>query len=314
MPGFAWGLRAALPSGWAATPVWNWGKSLPVRRRARRRLGRIAQVTRIRARKRARVLADFSTADAELAATLDNLDGADNYAGWIFELIEPHLGDEVLEVGAGHGTFTEMLARKAKRVVASDISERCVGRLRDRFSADSSVEVLHGSIDSAATNGPFDSVILINVLEHIEDDDGALRELAGSLLKPGGRVVLWVPAFSLLYSDFDRKIGHYRRYGMSALRTQLSDAGYDVQDIRYVNAVGAIAWLMFARILRRTPTNGTLVKVFDKYFVPVLNRIERRWRPPFGQSVLAVAVRPYDSVNKPAGEHYTGVAKPRSTA
>ena len=245
-----------------------------------------------RAGKRARVRADFSAADAELEAALDNLDGADNYAGWIFELIEPYLGNEVLEVGGGHGTFTEMLARRAKRVVACDLSERCVSRLRERFSGEESVEILHGSVDSAAALGPFDSVILINVLEHIEDDDGALREIGGRLLRPGGRVVLWVPAFSLLYSDFDRRIGHYRRYRRPGLRTQLSDAGYEELDIRYVNAVGAVAWLVLARILRRTPTNGTAVKVFDRYFVPVLNRLERRWRPPFGQSVLAVAVRP----------------------
>lgn len=247
---------------------------------------------RTRAARRATVIADFSAADAELAETLDNLDDAGNYAGWIFELIEPHLGDEVLEVGAGHGTFTEMLARKAKRVVATDISERCVSRLRERFSGEVSVEVLHGSTGSAAAHGPFDSVILINVLEHIQDDDGALAELAGRLLKPGGRAVLWVPAFPFLYSDFDRRIGHYRRYTRPRLRMQLCDAGYEVHEIRYVNAVGAVAWLALARVLGRTPTNGTPVKVFDTYFVPVLKRLERRWRPPFGQSVLAVAARP----------------------
>jgi len=244
------------------------------------------------AAKRRKARADFSAADAELAATLDNLDGAGNYAGWIFELIEPYLGPEVLEIGAGHGTFTEMLARKAKRVVASDISERCVTRLRERFSGQESVEVVHGSVDSAAAHGPFDTVILINVLEHIEDDDGALRELATRLLRPGGRAVLWVPAFSLLYSDFDRRIGHYRRYRRPGLRKQLADAGYEVLDIRYVNAVGAVAWLVLARWLRRTPTHGTTVKVFDRYFVPALERLERRWHPPFGQSVLAIASRP----------------------
>jgi SAM-dependent methyltransferase len=239
-----------------------------------------------------RVPADFSASDAELATTLDNLDDAGNYAEWIFELIEPHLGAEVLEVGAGHGTFTEMLAGRAKRVVASDISERCVGRLRERFSGAESVEVVHGSIESAASLGPFDSVVLINVLEHIEDDNGALRQIIGQLLKPGGRVVLWVPAFMFLYSDFDRRIGHYRRYDRAGLRAQLAKAGYDVQDVTYVNAVGALAWLALARLLHRTPTNGTPVQVFDRYFVPVLKRAERRWHPPFGQSVLAVAARP----------------------
>ena len=72
-------------------------------------------MTWTRTGKRTKARADFSAADAELASTLDNLDGADNYAAWIFELIESYLGDEVLEVGAGHGTFTEMLARRAKR-------------------------------------------------------------------------------------------------------------------------------------------------------------------------------------------------------
>jgi len=255
--------------------------------------------------KRARVRADFSAADAELKATLDSLDGADNYAGWIFELIEPYLGNEVLEVGAGHGTFTEMLARRGKRVVACDLSERCVSRLRERFSGEESVEILHGSVDSAAAYGPFDSVILINVLEHIEDDHGALQELGSQLLRPGGRAVLWVPAFPLLYSDFDRKIGHYRRYRRPGLRTQLSDAGYEVRDVRYVNAVGAVAWLVLARFLRFTPTHGTPVKVFDKYFVPVLKPLERRWRPPFGQSVLAVATQPgeYPPDRRPGSAH-----------
>jgi SAM-dependent methyltransferase len=248
----------------------------------------------IRAGKRERVLADFSAADEELAGTLENLDGAGNYANWIFELIEPHLGDEVLEVGAGHGTFTEMLARTAKRVVACDLSERCADRLHDRFSGDEHVEVLHGSIDSAATYGPFDSVVLINVLEHIKDDDGALRNVL-SQLKPGGRVILWVPAFSFLYSDFDRRIGHQRRYSRTGLRTQLADAGYEVQTVSYVNAVGAVAWLVLARFLRRTPTGGAPVRVFDKYFVPVLRPLERRWSPPFGQSVVAIAVSPADS-------------------
>jgi ubiquinone/menaquinone biosynthesis C-methylase UbiE len=249
-------------------------------------------VASTRTAKRARARAEFSAADAELAETLDNLDGAGHYAGWIFELIEPHLGGEVLEIGAGHGTFTEMLARKATRVVASDISERCVSRLRDRFRGEEQVEILHGSVDSAAAHGPFDTVVMINVLEHIEDDGGVLAELRSRVLQPGGRVVLWVPAFSFLYSDFDRRIGHYRRYTRSGLKAQLSQAGYQVQDIRYVNAVGAVAWLVLARFLRRTPTHGTPVKVFDKFFVPALKRLEQRWPPPFGQSVLAVASRP----------------------
>ncbi len=235
-------------------------------------------------------MADFAGADAELAETLDNMDDAANYAAWIFALMTPHLGDEVAEVGAGHGTFTDLLAGQARRVVASDLSERCTTILRDRFSAQPGVEILQGTITASAERGPFDAVILINVLEHIEDDNGTLKEIEG-MLKPGGRVILWVPAFELLYSDFDRKIGHYRRYRTAALGAQLRGAGFEVTDLRYVNPIGGLAWLVLARILRRTPTNGAPVAIFDKYFVPVLRRVEHRIRPPFGQSVFAVGTR-----------------------
>jgi|tagenome__1003787_1003787.scaffolds.fasta_scaffold20825737_2 SAM-dependent methyltransferase len=236
-------------------------------------------------------VASVAAADAELAETLDNLDGADNYAAWIFEQVQPHLGDSVLEVGAGHGTFTEILSARGARVVATDVSQRCADVLRERFSGDERVAVVHGGADAVAGQPPFDSAVLINVLEHIPDDDGALRDLAATL-RPGGRLILWVPAFQLLYSDFDRKIGHYRRYRKGELKEQLTRAGYQVAEIRYVNSVGALAWLVVARLMRRAPTGGRSVKIYDSYFVPVLKRLEGRRGAPFGQSLFAVATWP----------------------
>lgn len=233
-------------------------------------------------------VASITAADAELEDTLDNLDGADNYAAWIFDMVRPYLGDEVLEVGAGHGTFTGLLAERAGRVVATDVAERCAAILRERFAGDRRVTVVQGGADAAAELSPFDSAVLINVLEHIEDDNGALRELSATL-KPGGRLILWVPAFALLYSDFDRKIGHYRRYRRAGLRAQLTAAGFDVAEVRYVNSVGALAWLVVARLLHRTPTGGLSVRIYDSCFVPVLKRVEGRLGTPFGQSLFAVA-------------------------
>ncbi len=243
------------------------------------------------ASRRPRRVANFSAVDTELAETLDSLDGADSYAGWIFELIEPFLGRHVLEVGAGHGTFTERFATRAESVVATDLSLRCVSVLQERFSLNPRVEVVEGPIEAATRFAPFDSAILINVLEHIEDDAGALEQLAG-LLTPGGHVVLWVPAYELLYSEFDERIGHYRRYRIGQLRALIEAAGLEPSDIRYVNPVGAIAWLVLARLLRRTPTVGRPVQLFDRYFVPVLKRAERLHRPPFGQSIFAAALKP----------------------
>lgn len=229
--------------------------------------------------------------DEELADTLDNLDGASNYAEWIFSFVRPYLGRSILEVGAGHGTFTEKLAQAGERVVAVDVAERCAGRLTERFAGDSRVSVFHGGIEAAKGSGPFDTAVLINVLEHIDDDDAALGDLR-ALLEPGGRLLIWVPAFQLLYSDFDRRIGHHRRYRREALCRQLARAGFDVAECRYVNTVGALAWLILARILGRTPTAAGPVSVYDRWFVPFLRRFEQAVPVPVGQSVFAAALRP----------------------
>ncbi len=234
--------------------------------------------------------AEFAGADQELAETLDSLDGAENYAGWIFDLIRPHLGPTVLEVGAGHGTFTDMLAGE-HRVVATELSPRCIEILRDRFAGRPGVEVVAADVSGALSHGPFDAAVLINVLEHIEDDALALREL-GSALHPGGRLILWVPAFMSLYTDFDRRIGHHRRYRLRELRLRLTEAGLDPVDMRYVNFVGGVVWWILARQLRRNPTSPARTRAFDRIAVPVVRRVERHLRPPFGQSIFAVAVRP----------------------
>ncbi len=233
----------------------------------------------------------FSIADLELEGTLDNLDDADNYAGWIFGLMKPYLGEAVLEVGAGHGTFTEILASQATRVVASDLSGRCAAVLAERFATVPNVEIIHGGIEACASGGPFDTAVLVNVLEHIEGDDAALVHLS-ELLTTGGRLILWVPAFAALYSEFDRKVGHFRRYQLARLKSQLVRAGYMVEEIRYANSIGVIAWWVVACLLRRTPTGRSSVQAFDRYLVPVVKWLESKRRPPFGQSIFAVAIRP----------------------
>lgn len=236
-------------------------------------------------------VAGVAEADITMAPSLERLGAADNYTKWIFSHIEPHLGQEVLEVGAGHGTFTELFSARAARVVATDVSDRCADMLRARFAGNERVTVRDGGTEIAAGMPPFDSAVLVNVLEHIKDDDGALLDLADAL-KPGGRLILWVPAFQLLYSDWDRQVGHYRRYRKGELGAKVTKAGFDLTEIRYVNSVGALGWLVLARMMRGNPTHKGQVKFFDSCCVPVLRRLESRWAVPFGQSVFAVATRP----------------------
>ncbi len=104
--------------------------------------------------------------------------------------------------------------------------------------------------------------------------------------------MLVVPAFEFAMSNFDREIGHHRRYRLSTMEAALRAAGLRPLELRYVNAVGLIGWTLVVKLLRGRPRDGALLRVFDRFFVPVLRRIEGLVRPPFGQSVLAVAEKP----------------------
>jgi SAM-dependent methyltransferase len=234
--------------------------------------------------------ADFDDADREMAEALDNLVAASNYADWIVEMAAPHLGPEILEVGAGHGTLTRRLAAHG-RVTATDLSPRCVAALRESYGGCEGVEVLHGDVDALAGTRSFDTAVLVNVLEHIPDDRAALRSLWDTL-RPGGTAVLFVPAFEALYGTFDSMVGHYRRYRRSALAALVADTGFDVVEARYVNSVGALAWWLMVRQLGRFPKSATSIRLYDRTVTPVVRRIEARRPPPFGQSVFCVGRRP----------------------
>jgi SAM-dependent methyltransferase len=241
--------------------------------------------------------AAFDEADTELAATLDNLDGASRYASWIYEMIEPWLGDDLLEVGAGHGTLTDRFLQRCRSVVATELSPRAVDRLAERYADRPEVRVLHGDIETATADADYDSIVLVNVLEHIADDEKAVQQLAHAL-RPGGSVILYVPAFEALYSDFDRRIGHHRRYTKHDLTRLSRIAGLELTDMRYVNSVGAAAWWVTAKRLRLTPTRGALVRTYDRAFVPVVRALESRVPPPFGQSLLCVLTKPLSASDR----------------
>jgi SAM-dependent methyltransferase len=230
---------------------------------------------------------DIEAADEGLLETLDALDGATNYRDWILELAGPFLGpaDTILEVGAGHGTFTQELCERA-HVTATELGREGLERLRSRFSATPSVTISDLPLAGLPSDA-FDVAFLSNVLEHIEDDVEALRDLA-RVVRPGGTVVVFSPAFAALYSDFDRRIGHHHRYRLPEIRRRFEAAGLQVEESCYVNSVGFFSWLIFVRLLRVTPENTRAVQMFDRRVVPWLRRLEARRPPPLGQSVFVV--------------------------
>lgn len=246
--------------------------------------------TRAQRNRRRRHPSDFSSADAVLADSLDSLDHATKYAAWVATLIRPHVKGRVLEVGAGHGSFSERLEAMASELVVSEPSERGAAILEGRFGERENVTIVHRDLAEAIGEGPFDSIVLINVLEHIEDDEKALALIRDGLSQ-GGRVSLFVPAFELLYSEYDHRIGHHRRYRRAELCRKVTNAGMRVVDSRYVNSLGFLAWLGSARMLGLRPTHPTLAQTYDRVAVPVLRRVEARTEPAFGQSLFVAAER-----------------------
>src|SRR5262249_36077109 len=157
----------------------------------------------------------------------------------------------ILELGAGHGTVTDRLLKHGK-VAAADLSPRCVEVLREKYEEHPDVEVLHGDVADVTEGRTFDSVVLVNVLGHIEDDGDALRPISGGRRR-GAPGALFVLPCGGLNGEWEWGVGHYRRYRRGELAALVKGAGFEVVESRYVNGVGAIAWWIVARQLGRFP-------------------------------------------------------------
>ena len=228
----------------------------------------------------------------ELFASAAGMAAATNYADWTFSLFAPFVRGSVLEVGCGVGTFTRKIvaAPGVRRVLSIDISPQAVDRCR---AIDSPLLELR-TADVRDVTGAFDLVVCMNVLEHIEDDRGALRHLIG-LVAPGGTLFLLVPSHQWLYSSFDRESGHWRRYNKRGMQRLLAEATASVPvRIRqfYFNSIGALGYGMVYKLLRKPgrADAGAEIGWFDRVVVPVQRRLEGP-AMPFGISLVAVVTK-----------------------
>ena len=218
---------------------------------------------------------------------LESLASAVNYNNWLTSLAVPHLGDSPIELGSGLGDYAQAwLDAGIPRITTSEVDPYRLAQLRQRFADDARVEV--GAFDVLSPQ-PSDhsALVAFNVLEHIGYHIGALRG-AHTLLRPGGKVIMFVPAFEFAMSRFDRQVGHVRRYTVSSMRTAMSEAGLEIIENRYVNMPGLPAWFVGMRLLRMAPGEGPSLSLWDNRVVPMARKFEANRRAPFGQSVFAV--------------------------
>ena len=217
-------------------------------------------------------------------------ESAPNYLSWVTDLCRLHLGHRVLEVGAGLGAITARYER-GREVVANDVSPTCVQALRARFANHLNVHVEGRDLRTLDTDARFDSVLMVNVLEHIADDAGVLRGLS-ELLFPGGHVVVYVPALNGLCGALDKKVGHYRRYSVWRLREVFRDVGLEPVEPRWVNFIGIPAWAAFGRgDIDDRRRSGNLLSLWDRAAVPAGRFVEEHIRVPIGCNVLGVGRR-----------------------
>jgi SAM-dependent methyltransferase len=231
---------------------------------------------------------------------LEALADIPNYQQWIADSFLPRVHGRVLEVGAGIGSVARRYAHAASEAVLLEPMENLIARLRENTLAMPGVRRVNALLGDVAgrrvggvdfSPGSFDVVVMINVLEHIEDDAGMLRTLH-MLLRPGGTLVVFVPALAWLYGSLDVAHGHERRYSSSGLRAVIGGAGFAIDTHKYFDVLGVLPWFVVGRIVRPSTFNAGAAGLYDRFAVPLGAFVEGLVPPPIGKNLLSIATKP----------------------
>jgi SAM-dependent methyltransferase len=214
---------------------------------------------------------------------LEAMTHAKNYNDFLLKLIRDHAaGERVLDFGAGGGTFALPLSRQGWRVLCLEPD----AQLRSQLSA--AGLSTYADLDAVPPES-FDAIYSLNVLEHVEDDRHVLRELSDRM-KSGGRLLLYVPAFMLLFSPMDTKVGHFRRYRKRMLKDRLRDAGFDVTVARYVDSLGFLATLVYKLVGDGSGVvSARSIWLYDRFAFPLSKVLDKLVGRVLGKNLLIVA-------------------------
>lgn len=243
------------------------------------------------------------------AEILDAFSVAPRFNRWMADTIRPYVKDRVLEIGAGMGNLTRALARGKQRYIASDIDQEHLSRLQARLRHYLNVETCTCDLSKSTHFEPLadavDTVICLNVLEHIEDDLGALRNIYNAL-SPGGRAIVLVPCGQEIFGQLDVILGHYRRYSDAQLQDVFEQAGFEMERILHFNHISRPSWYITGRLAKRSRISRSQLKMFDR-LVWLWRRIDRfiPWKPT---SLIAIATKPQRNLSARQSTADAGVA------
>jgi SAM-dependent methyltransferase len=219
---------------------------------------------------------------------LEAMSFARNYHKWILAEFLPYLGHSVAEVGAGMGSFSALVLEAGiGRLAAFEPSANMFPHLQHAVGHDVRAKAVNDFFRADQVAERFDSILYVNVLEHIEDDAAEVAN-AREALNPGGHLLIFVPALPWLYSELDRKVGHFRRYIKKDLEQLVSSRGFSIVRARYFDLAGVIPWYVNFVLLGNSIGSGS-VSAYDKVVVPIMRRVEGLLTPTVGKNVILTA-------------------------
>lgn len=227
---------------------------------------------------------------------LEEREKVNKYTKWIWSLIEESVGNEVVEVGCGRAPLVPYFTSVCQRYHGVDQSGTILREIRQEYQANSRADFTQLDLETTAiidylSSLSFDTIVSLNLLEHLENDERLLR-IFSDQLDETDRLILQVPAHPWLFGTNDQSLGHYRRYSLENLRTKLEKTGHELLQSRYFNVLGILPWFLEGKIFRRTKghfedqSEGALS--LQNAIVPVLQQLEDLVSPPVGISLFCV--------------------------
>lgn len=225
--------------------------------------------------------------------TLQLIAQADRFNEWMYEMISPFISGNVLEIGSGIGNMSEAIMRTAASVHLSDVNEHYLAILHNRFAGEKKMaaitllDLVDPGFDYRYTDlfDCFDTIVALNVIEHIDDDYHAIHNCI-KMLKPGGNLVILVPAFPRLYNRFDKELGHCRRYSRQRL-TGLLGQYLTVIKSSYFNFAGIFGWFVSGAILKNKIIPAAQLRLFNG-LVPLFRLVDKAVSGRAGLSAIVV--------------------------
>jgi SAM-dependent methyltransferase len=229
--------------------------------------------------------------------TLEVIAQADRFNKWMYDEFKHQLKGEILEIGSGIGNISQLVIEEGRSITLSDYNDEYCESLRKKFSQHRNVreviriDLLDPDFEDiySVYKEKFDSIFLLNVIEHIQDDLAAVKN-CNFLLRSGGHLILLAPAYSWLYCTFDKQLGHYRRYSIKQLKDLLKKSAFRILKGDHFNFTGIAGWFLFGKIMNKKMLGSGEMSAFNK-IVPLAKAVDKILRRSTGLSIIITGIK-----------------------